>query len=110
MGISPTAEIVSQLHGGHGLLQAFQRWLYGAGLAYRLHGRGDVLQPRAGGQDDRSLVALHQPSVYCFDQTGISCGGCGLCEEACIVDDRNGIRAIQVKTNRLPRKQQGTPA
>ncbi len=28
------------------------------------------------------------------------CTGCGLCEEFCIVDDREGIRAIQVRTDR----------
>lgn len=28
------------------------------------------------------------------------CTGCGLCEEACIVDDRSGVRAIQVETER----------
>ena len=26
------------------------------------------------------------------------CTGCGLCEEFCIVDDRKGLRAIQVHT------------
>jgi ferredoxin-type protein NapG len=28
------------------------------------------------------------------------CTGCGLCEQFCIVDERAGIRAIQVTTNR----------
>lgn len=28
------------------------------------------------------------------------CTGCGLCEEFCIVDERNGLRAIQIKTSR----------
>lgn len=28
------------------------------------------------------------------------CTGCGLCEQFCIVDDREGIRAIQVQTDR----------
>jgi len=28
------------------------------------------------------------------------CTGCGLCEQFCIVDDREGIRAIQVQTER----------
>ena len=28
------------------------------------------------------------------------CTGCGLCEEACIVRDRTGVRAIQVRTRR----------
>lgn len=28
------------------------------------------------------------------------CTGCGLCEEFCIVDDREGLRAIQVTTSR----------
>ncbi len=29
------------------------------------------------------------------------CTGCGLCEQFCIVDERAGVRAIQVSTNRL---------
>lgn len=28
------------------------------------------------------------------------CTGCGLCEQFCIVDERRGVRAIQVTTNR----------
>lgn len=28
------------------------------------------------------------------------CTGCGLCEQFCIVDERDGVRAIQVTTNR----------
>ncbi len=28
------------------------------------------------------------------------CTGCGLCEEYCIVDERVGIRAIQIRTAR----------
>lgn len=37
----------------------------------------------------------NQPVVHA-DQ----CTGCGLCEEACIVDERDGLRAIQVHTHR----------
>ncbi len=48
------------------------------------------LRNRAIEQDYRNAPIVHADS----------CTGCGLCEEVCIVDERSGVRAIQVQSER----------